>query len=436
MTQELIRKNILPLILLGLTIIHAPIFSQKLKSVLALPTEPIQIWPGDGKGPGSETLAANTGDPGPYEGCDQSNNRRVDGITVPTIVPYFPSNPNGTAVIICPGGSYMELSYDTEGTSIAEWLNSINITAFILKYRLPVGGHDNRSDVPLQDAQRAIRVIRNNATTWGLNTNKIGIIGFSAGGHVAASASTRYSATVYTKKDAVDNINAKPSFTILCYPLITMSNAVNDDGKSITHKQARMNLLGLASTSDLPTQSQIETYSAELNVTASTPEAFLAHSLADGSVVDENSKLYASALTAKGVSNELHLYSTGAHGIGICRADGTDFANWPRECQAWLNKKGLLTTVSENKSEPIKMSISPNPMTDDSILSFTLPAIQDVEINIYSISGKKAATFIPQNLLIGTNELPLKKEMFPSKGIYLVTLKTPSQVITQKLCYR
>jgi len=430
------RKNILPLILLGLTMIQSPIFSQKLKSTTALPTDPIQIWPGDGKGPGSETLAANTGDPGPYVGCDQSDNRKVDGITITTIVPYFPAKPNGTAVIICPGGSYMELSYDTEGTSIAEWLNSINITAFILKYRLPVGGHDNRSDVPLQDAQRAIRVIRNSATSWGLNPNKIGIIGFSAGGHVAASASTRYSATVYTKKDAIDNISARPSFTILCYPLITMGNDVNDDGKSITHKQARMNLLGLASTSALPTQSQINTYSPELNVTASTPEAFLAHSLTDGSVVDENSKLYADALTAQGVSNEPKFYTSGAHGVGICRAGSTDFANWPTDCQAWLNKKGLLTAVNDNQSEQLELSISPNPLTDDSIISFTLPTIQDVEINIYSISGKKTATFMPQNLLIGNNKLPLKKEMFPSKGIYLVTLKTPSQVITQKLCYR
>lgn len=430
------RKNILPLILLGLSIIQTPLFSQTLKSVNALPTNPIQIWPGDGKGPGSESLAADSGDPGTYVGCDQSGNRKVNGITVPTIVPYFASNPNGTAIIICPGGSYSELSYDTEGTSIAEWLNSLNINAFILKYRLPVDGHTNRSDVPLQDAQRAIRVIKNNATSWGINANKVGIIGFSAGGHLAASLSTRYGASVYAAKDAIDNIDARPSFTVLCYALITMGNALNDDGKSITHKQARMNLLGLASTTALPTQSQINTYSAELNVTATTPKAFLAHAITDGSVVDENSILYADALTAKGVSKELKLYSSGAHGVGICRAGTTDFANWPKDCEAWLNQNGLLTAVTDNNLETIKLSISPNPITDDSIISFTLSAIQDIEINIVSISGKKTATFIPQNLTIGNNQIPLKKEIFPSKGIYLVTLKTPSQVITQKLCYR
>jgi acetyl esterase/lipase len=420
-------KNNTALILSTCLFIFLPqTWGQQLKNNSAVPTAPIEIWPG--KGPGSENLDANYGTPeGTYTGDCLTENRKCDGISITTIVPFFPSKPNGTSVIICPGGSYAELSYDVEGTTIAQWLNSLNITTFILKYRLPqTTGHVNRWNVPLQDAQRAVRVIKSNAASWGLNADKVGIMGFSAGGHVAATLATKYNVSVYPRRDATDDLSARPAFIVLCYALITMTDAH-------THSTARANLFGTTT----PTSNQINAFSAELNVTSSTPKTFLAHSKTDSSVDYENSELFSSALNAKGVSNELHLYNSGKHGIGLCRDVTSDFhQNWTTDCQAWLNANGLLTNVISNAENKVKLSISPNPIKENGIISFTLPSVSDVEINIFDISGKKISMIKPEKIDAGLNEVPIEKGVFPSKGIYLVTLKTPYHVVSQKICHQ
>ena len=190
----------------------------------ATPTDPIKIW--GGPGPGSESLSITEGlnSRTPTYSC--TLDRKVTNVTETEIVPFVPEIPNGISVIICPGGGYSDLSYDVEGTDVAEWLNTIGITAFVLKYRLPEDGHDNQQDVPLQDAQRAVRTIRYNATTWGLASNKIGIMGFSAGGHVASSLATMYDKSVYSRIDQIDDVSARPDFVVMMYALISMEDDI------------------------------------------------------------------------------------------------------------------------------------------------------------------------------------------------------------------
>lgn len=223
------------------------------------------------------------------------------------------------AVIICPGGGYQHLSHVKEGKKVAQWLNSLGISAFILKYRLP-------SDVimtdktmgPLQDAQEAMRTVRRQSKKWHIDPNKIGIIGFSAGGHLAATLSTHYNDSIYSN----DETNARPDFSILIYPVISM----NDD---ITHQGSKTNLLG-----DNPTQDLIKKYSNEEQVTSNTPPTFLIHATDDKSVPVENSINYYLALKKNNVPAEMHIYEDGGHGFGL-GTKGTN-TNWPKACEAWL----------------------------------------------------------------------------------------------------
>lgn len=228
-------------------------------------------------------------------------------------------NPKNTAVIICPGGGYGVLSHEKEGDKIAEWLNSVGISAFVLKYRLPSDLiMKDKTIGPLQDVQEAIRTVRRNAKDWHIDTNKIGIIGFSAGGHLASTASTHYNDTVY----ASDEISARPDFSILIYPVISM-----EDG--ITHNGSKENLLGKNPSSEL-----IEKYSNEKQVNENTPPTFLIHATDDGAVPVENSINYYLALKKHKVPTEMHVYENGGHGFGLGRT-GTHL-NWPKACENWL----------------------------------------------------------------------------------------------------
>ncbi|PXY46600.1 prolyl oligopeptidase family serine peptidase [Flavobacterium hydrophilum] len=246
----------------------------------------------------------------------------VRKVTTPTLTAYFADQEksNGTAVIICPGGAYGMLAIDKEGYKVAEWFNGLGINAFVLKYRLPSDLiMKNKTVAPLQDAQEAIRLLRRNAAKWKLNPNKIGIMGFSAGGHLASTLSTHYNDKVYTP---TDTISAKPNFSVLIYPVISMQEGV-------THQGSKDNLLGKNAQEEI-----VEKYSNEKQITASTPKTFLVHATDDKAVPVENSINYYLALKKEKVSAEMHLYEDGGHGFGL-GVKGTN-ASWPKTFEKWL----------------------------------------------------------------------------------------------------
>ena len=254
---------------------------------------------------------------------------RIEKVTDPTITVYLPSGKKatGSAVIICPGGGYGILAYDYEGTEIAKWYNSIGVAGIVLKYRLPSDIiMQNKSIGPLQDAQEAIRIVRRKAKEWNINPNKIGIMGFSAGGHLAATASTHYNQKVYELKDST---SARPDFSVLIYPVISMN-------KELTHGGSRTNLLGKN-----PDQALVDLFTNELQVTKDTPPAFLVHALNDNGVPVQNSINYLMALKKNNVSGELHIYEKGGHGFSMRKTDGTE-GYWPKALKRWMKVKGLL----------------------------------------------------------------------------------------------
>ena len=275
--------------------------------------------------------------PGRIADADYREEQQLEGeairgynkVSVPTLSIFKPEagKSNGTAVVICPGGGYGHLAINKEGYKLAAWFAGQGVTGFVLKYRLP---HDlimkDKSIGPLQDAQRAIRYVRENAVQLGIDTAKVGIMGFSAGGHLAATASTHYEDVVY---ENTEGVSAKPNFSILIYPVISMQ-------EGITHQGSRENLLGKK-----PTQEVVYKFSGEYQVTPETPMTFLVHATDDGAVPVENSIRYYSALKDAGVPVELHLYEDGGHGFGM----GTSAtANaWPEALSLWMKKHSLIT---------------------------------------------------------------------------------------------
>ncbi|MFD2942507.1 alpha/beta hydrolase fold domain-containing protein [Flavobacterium notoginsengisoli] len=246
----------------------------------------------------------------------------VRKVTIPTLTPYFadPEKSNGSAVIICPGGAYGMLAINKEGFKVAEWLNSIGIHAFVLKYRLPSDLiMKNKTVGPLQDAQEALRMVRRNAVKWKIDPNKIGIMGFSAGGHLASTLSTHYNDKVYIPSDTT---SAKPNFSILIYPVISTQEGV-------THQGSKDNLLGKN-----PDPALVDFYSNEKQVNATTPKAFLVHATDDKAVPVENSINYYLALKKEKVTVEMHLYENGGHGFGLGVKGTNSF--WPKTCEKWL----------------------------------------------------------------------------------------------------
>ncbi len=253
---------------------------------------------------------------------DKGNITGIRKVTEPTLKIFLADNKNSknAAVIICPGGAYALLSHEKEGDKVAEWFKSIGISAFVLKYRLPSDVIMKDKTVgPLQDAQEAIRTLRRRAEEWNLDPTKIGVIGFSAGGHLASTLSTHYNDKVY---DSKDNISARPDFSILIYPVISMDDA-------ITHKGSKENLLGKNASSEM-----VEKYSNEKQVTDETPKTFLVHATDDKAVPVENSINYYLALKNQKVPVEMHVYQNGGHGFGL----GTKGTNlfWPTACEKWL----------------------------------------------------------------------------------------------------
>jgi len=284
-------------------------------------TKVIDIW--QGKVPGAIT------NPNYKQFVDSAENWiKMRHVTDPSLDMYpAPADKStGTAVIICPGGGYWGLAIAHEGAQIAVWFNSMGITAFVLKFRLP----DNaimvdKSIAPLQDAQEAMRIIRRHAKEWNINPGKIGIMGFSAGGHLASTLSTHFSEKIYEIKDAT---SARPDFSILIYPVVSMDS-------TITHLGSRINLLGTN-----PTQELVKCFSNELQVTEQTPPAFLIHSLDDNVVPVQNSINYALALKKFKTPCELHIYESGGHGYGMGQSNDTE-SSWPEACKRWLKARGF-----------------------------------------------------------------------------------------------
>lgn len=255
----------------------------------------------------------------------------ISKVSQPTLTVFLADTKiaNGTSVVIFPGGGYHHLSINKEGYKIAKWLNSLGISAFVLKYRLPSDLiMKDKTIGPLQDAQEAIRMVRRNAEKWNLNPNKIGVIGFSAGGHLAATASTQFDEKVYTVKD---NTSARPDFSILMYPVISMQ-------EEIMHKGSKENLLGKNASIELTHK-----FSNELHVSATTPKAFIVHATDDKTVPAENSINYYLALKQNKIPVEMHLYENGGHGFGL----GTDGTNktWPKACENWLIANGFISKM-------------------------------------------------------------------------------------------
>lgn len=245
-------------------------------------------------------------------------------VTSPEIHIYKPSPSNNKhiAVILIPGGAYYRIAFEKEGIDMTKWLTEKGITAIILKYRLPNDSTMKDKTIgPLQDAQEAVRIVRRNATHIGIGPNKIGVMGFSAGGHLASALCTRFDEILYSLKDSV---SARPDFAALIYPVISMK-------KELTHVGSMENLLGIKASDSL-----IAAFSNELHVSKNTPPTFLVHSADDGAVNYLNSIEYFKALNENKVKSELHIYPTGGHGYGLASQGKTE-KNWTGSFIEWLN---------------------------------------------------------------------------------------------------
>ncbi len=251
----------------------------------------------------------------------------ISNVQEPNIAVYLASkkNKSGQAVIICPGGGYEGLAYDIEGIDIAKWLNSKGITAFVLKYRLPVSKSNiNGTLSPLMDAKRAIRQVRYYSEKWGIDKHKIGIMGFSAGGHLASTLGTHFYSDSEKVNDDIDSISARPDFMALIYPVITMK-------ENLTHMGSRNALLGKN-----PDKKLIDFYSNELQVKEDTPPCFLVHATDDDVVPVENSLNFYQALKNNKIAVEMHLYPKGGHGFSLALKNGY-LQTWTDRFCDWIN---------------------------------------------------------------------------------------------------
>ncbi len=247
----------------------------------------------------------------------------------PTLIVYLApkTEANGAAIVVCPGGGYGGLAMGHEGHDIAKWLNSQGISAFICDYRHRGKGYGHPA--PMQDAQRAIRIVRWRAEEFRVDPARIGVIGFSAGGHLASTVATHFDAGFPDDPDPIQRASCRPDFAILCYPVISL-------GEKFTHLGSQENLLGKDADPKL-----IEQLSNEKQVTNKNPPTFLWHTAEDSVVLVENSLQFFSALQKAGVPAELHIYEKGRHGLGLAQ-DSPGAANWTRELIDWLQQRGLL----------------------------------------------------------------------------------------------
>lgn len=275
--------------------------STSTQSPQVLSNQPIKLWPNGAPG----ALGSEPDD-------------------IPTLTPFLPSGrSSGAAVIVCPGGGYTHLA-DHEGRPVAEWLNSIGITAFVLKYRI---GPKYHHPAPLQDAARAVRLVRSRAAEWKIDPRRIGILGFSAGGHVASTIGTHFDAGNPTADDLIERVSSRPDLLVLIYPVITMGE--------FTHGGSKKQLIGENASADL-----VKLLSNEEQITKQTPPTFLVHTANDDAVPVENSLRFAEQLRKFGIPFELHIYERGRHGFGLGGGDPI-LSTWPARCADWLHLQGF-----------------------------------------------------------------------------------------------
>jgi len=282
-----------------------------LTAFTASASEPLLLWPQGAPGEKGD-IGEEHDTTGPDSGLvDGRRLIRLGNVSAPTITfyPAAPGNNTGATVVVCPGGGYSILAMDLEGTEVCEWLNSIGVNAVLLKYRVPARKGLERYAAPLQDAQRALGLVRQHAAEWKLDPKRIGILGFSAGGHLSATASTRFSSRTYDPVDAADQLSCRPDFTILIYP----AYLVRGEGPELA---------------------------PELTVTADTPPTFLFQAEDDGVHV-ECSLFYYLALKQAKVPAEMHLLPHGGHGYGL-RGSNPAPSTWPKLAETWLQNQGVL----------------------------------------------------------------------------------------------
>jgi acetyl esterase/lipase len=274
------------------------------------PTETIALWPGDAPG----EVKGEVGEEGAKPNRPGSKKIiRLGNVTKPTIA-LFPApkaKANGAAVVVCPGGGYSILAYDLEGTEVCEWLNSIGVTGILLKYRVPRRKNREKHAAPLQDAQRAMGIARSKAKAWGIDPKRIGILGFSAGGHLTASTLTNYDKRTYERVDAADDLSCRPDFGVLIYPAYLVDNG---------------------------TKSKLE---PEIRVTKDTPPCFFAHAGDDRIPAEGSVQMYLALRRAGVKGNELHVYPKGGHGYGL-RASDHPVVTWPARAGEWMKAMGWL----------------------------------------------------------------------------------------------
>lgn len=263
--------------------------------------------------------------------------------TQPEDVPsyqYYPApadKATGAAIVVCPGGGYGRLA-PHEGHDIAVWLNSIGVSAFVLKYRL---GPRYNHPAMIWDVQRALRTVRAKAGDFQLDPNRIGVMGFSAGGHLSSTAATHFDSGNPQASDPIDRVSSRPDVAILCYPVITLQ-------PPFAHMGSRKNLLG-----ENPSAELVDLMSNEKQVTAQTPPTFLFHTADDAGVPVENSQMFADALRKHKVPFEMHLYEHGRHGVGLAKDDPA-LSTWPKMLENWLRARGFLTPAKKAEAPPKK----------------------------------------------------------------------------------
>jgi acetyl esterase/lipase len=291
------------------------------------PTEIVKLWPGRPPGALATLPREQIVDRVKSSGFQD---RIVTGVGEPMMTVFRPARPNGAACLIAPGGSYLRVVIDKEGFEIARRLAEAGVTSFVLRYRLPAEGWATPWDVPLQDAQRAIRLIRAGAARYGIDPARIACLGCSAGGHLAASLATSHARPVYTPVDDTDRLPARPDLSVLLYPVIDMS-------LPYAHPGSRTSLLGAS-----PTPQMEAAHSPQRQVTTDTPPTFLVHAVDDTTVPVENSLNHLAALRAAKVPAEAHIFEEGGHGFGIYLARGKPAHAWPELFLAWAARRGWL----------------------------------------------------------------------------------------------
>jgi acetyl esterase/lipase len=319
------RRSLIGLGALALAAMQTRASAQAPTRVPPDPDEKIELWPGAPPGLLNPKLVSRivetSAEPDIYR------NRQLTGIVRPTLSVFRPAASDGSAVVILPGGGYRALDFDVEGYDVARAMNAAGVAAFVLTYRLPHEGWQDAADVPLQDAQRAMRLIRADAGKYAIDPARLGVLGFSAGGHVAASLATRSTAKAYPPLDEADMQSAAPAFAGLLYPVITML-------PPFAHEESRDELLG-----DHPSTEIRAAYSCERLVTRETPPCFLAAAVDDPDVPVDNSLAMLASLRAAHVPAELHLFEKGGHGFGL--GIGQPAGAWPDLFFRWAQARGV-----------------------------------------------------------------------------------------------